>query len=66
MLCEKYLALQDTEQAVWLAKIIHVLQHDNLGFECGNDLIELGERKALFKNVKFYPEENNIDNNKNY
>ena len=70
MNCNKFLALEEHEKAVYMASLIHVCQSNNDFFERGEKLIEAGHKKGLFKGIKLFPhsteqsnisEPNNID-----
>lgn len=52
MNCSKFLALSQQDQIVFIGKIVHAVQNDNMLFECGKDLIEVAEHKGLLNNVK--------------
>ena len=51
--CEGYTELDGYEQSEFLAKIIHVMQHDQEYFKVGQSLIRSGEANGLFEKVLF-------------
>ena len=57
MNCEKYMALEPTEQAIFIGKLVHAVQNSNPLFLYANTLIESAERIGMFDKVKIGHEE---------
>lgn len=55
MNCDKFLALEEHEKAVYMASLIHCCQSNDDFFERGEKLIEAGHKKGLFKGIKILP-----------
>ena len=64
MNCDKFLALEEHQKAVYMASLIHVCQSSDIFFERGEKLITAGHKQGLFKGIKLFPhspEQNNIE-----
>ena len=55
MNCDKFLALEEHEKAVYMASLIHVCQSSDIFFERGEKLIAAGHKQGLFKGIKLFP-----------
>lgn len=53
MNCQTFIKLDDFEQALYLASLIHVCQSDEELFKKGTELIAAGKKKGLLERVKF-------------
>lgn len=52
MNCDNYTALQPTDQAIFIGRLVHAVQNNNSLFEYGKTLIETAEKIGLYENVK--------------
>ena len=53
MNCQTFLALDDFEQALYLASLIHICSSSEEFFIKGTELIAEGKKKGLLERVKF-------------
>lgn len=55
MNCKQFLDLEEYDKAVYMASLIHVCQSDDEYFTKGQQLIDEGHKKGLFKGIKLFP-----------
>lgn len=56
MICEKFNQLSPNERVIYIGKLVHAVENDNLLFEAGNEIIGLANDKGIFTGITILPD----------
>ncbi|MBK7883494.1 MAG: hypothetical protein IPJ81_06645 [Chitinophagaceae bacterium] len=55
MICEKFNQLTPFEKVIYIGKLVHAVENDDILFDAGNEIIELANNKGIFKGITIFP-----------
>jgi hypothetical protein len=55
MICEKFNHLTPFEKVIYIGKLVHAVENDDILFDAGNEIIELANNKGIFKGITIFP-----------
>jgi len=55
MICEKFNHLTPFEKVIYIGKLVHAVENDDILFDAGNEIIELPNNKGIFKGITIFP-----------
>jgi hypothetical protein len=56
MICEKFNQLSPNERVIYIGKLVHAVENDNILFEAGNEIIGLANDKGIFTGITILPD----------